>query len=106
MQRARLDLLVFALAVLPCSFALADDASIASLPAAMRSLTGHVNETSRLTADQISQQAEIIADNVELLGQTRETVREAFALAACYEARVGPLFMNEAICRGTRRRIV
>ena len=98
MRHACLALFVLAPAFLLCSLAEADRPSVAALSAAMRQLTAHVNETSPLSADQISQQAKIIDRNIEQIGRTSETIREAFALVASYETEVGPLFMNE----GTR----
>lgn len=95
MRYTCLTLLVLALAVLACSPAQSEPASVAALSAAMGQLTAHINDTSLLSTDQVARQASIIEESIEQIGQTPEIIGEALALVASYEAQVGPLFVNE-----------
>lgn len=104
MTRARSLYVVVAMSVL-VSFSLADAAaSEASLREAVRKLTEHVNGTSTLTPSRISEQAAIITGNAKALGESRDAIKDAFALVAAYEERVGPLFLNEATLAGIPRK--
>ena len=97
---------VFAAALLAaaCPFAWADEDAATRLTDAIRKLTAHVSQVSILTADQIDRQAAIIADNAKALGETRDAIREAFAIVAAYDDRVGPLFINDATRNGMPRK--
>lgn len=93
-----------ALLALACPIARADDDAEARLVSALRTLTVHVNQTAALTPEQINRQAAIIAYNAKALGEARDAIKDAFALVASYEERVGPLFMNDATRKGMPRK--
>ncbi|NLI01488.1 MAG: hypothetical protein GX446_18580 [Chthonomonadales bacterium] len=96
---------VTVLSVLAGLPAVADDgASEASLRAALRRLTAHVQQQITLTPDRINGETRVIAENVRLIGNSRGTLRDAFALVSAYEDRVGPLFLTDATRSGLPRK--
>jgi len=104
MRRNCCLLFSLSIAVLPISFAQAEQASSTGLSTAIQRLEEHVRGTSTLNANQIKQQADIIRKDVELIGQTSNIISEALDLVASYETTCGPLFMNETTRGGLPRK--
>lgn len=106
MPNSRLLLLLAILSVVsrPVARAAADHDSNRPLREAVAKLTAHINQAAPLTGDQINEQARIIGENIKALGGTREAIKDAFALVALYEDRVGPLFINKDTRNGMTRK--
>lgn len=104
MQRDHCFFFCLVMALLWGSLAQADSALPADLSSAMNRLREHILDTSVLSAHQINRQTAIIGENIERIGATAGTIREALDLVACYEREVGPLFLNEATRGGFPRK--
>jgi len=103
MWRGHCRFFCLVMAILLGSVAQADSALATGLCSAMSRLKEHIRDTSVLDADQVNQQTAIITENIERIGGTAGTIREALDLVACYEREVGPLFLNEATRGGFPR---
>ena len=103
-QKTQNLLFCIAVTVLLSVLCQAQSGSSTDLSTAMRQLTQHINKTSILSADQITQQAAIIQKNMDRIGQTSEVISQALGLVASYETTQGPLFMNEATRNGFPRK--
>lgn len=104
MWRGQCRFFCLVMAVLWGAPAQADSTLPADLSSAINRLKEHILDTSVLSAHQINQQTAIIGENIERIGATAGTIREALDLVTCYEREVGPLFLNEATRGGFPRK--
>jgi hypothetical protein len=70
--------------------------STTNLSAAMKKIKDHLTGTSSLTTTQINQQAQIIQENIFLMGANDTVMTEAFDIVNFYETNSGPIFINDA----------
>jgi len=103
MQHIQGRLLVTVFAVLPSSFAHADQPAVTALSSAMRQLADHIAGTAPLDADQVEAQSTAIQRDIAEIGQTSELISEGLALVERYETTMGPLFVNASTRGGFPR---
>ncbi len=68
--------------------------NIRDLSSAFSGLRNHISGITTLDTARINQQAAIVIENLELIGQNEKIIKEAFDLVKLYETTEGPLYLN------------